>query len=390
VRELVALLLPGGPGFVDAVRRAWDAGDAVLPLDPQAPPAHVERLLDALRPTVLETEVGREPRSGGEPVEDGDAVVIATSGTTGEPKGAVHTHAGVEFAAYSTTLGSRVDPGSRWLACLPLSHVGGFSVVTRALLTGTDLEVHPRFDATAVEAAREAGATHVSLVPTALSRIDPSGWRTILLGGSAIPAERPANTIATYGMTETFGGVVYEGQALGGTFVRITDADGRELRPGEVGTIELRSPALLRAYRDGADPVGADGWYRTGDVGFVDPVEHRLQVQGRADDLIITGGEKVWPVQVEQVLEGAPGVREVAVAGVEDPEWGQRVVAFVVPQDPAEPPSLDRLRDVVKAALPVAAAPKELRLVDSLPRTGLGKIRRSSLPLGDTAHGRSN
>lgn len=390
MRELVALLLPGGPGFVDAVRRAWDAGDAVLPLDPQAPPAHVERLLDALRPTVLETEVGREPLSGGEPVEEGDAVVIATSGTTGEPKGAVHTHAGVEFAAYSTTLGSRVDPGSRWLACLPLSHVGGFSVVTRALLTGTDLEVHPRFDATAVEAAREAGATHVSLVPTALSRIDPSGWRTILLGGSAIPAERPANTIATYGMTETFGGVVYEGQALGGTFVRITDPDGRELRPGEAGTIELRSPALLRAYRDGADPVGADGWYRTGDVGFVDPVEHRLQVQGRADDLIITGGEKVWPVQVEQVLEGAPGVREVAVAGVEDPEWGQRVVAFVVPQDPAEPPSLDRLRDVVKAALPVAAAPKELRLVDSLPRTGLGKIRRSSLPLGDTAHGRSN
>ena len=386
----MALLLPGGPGFVEALRRAWDSGDAVLPLDPAAPPAHTERLLDALRPTAIETEVGREPLAGGEPVEEGDAVVVATSGTTGEPKGAIHTHRSIEHAAFATTLGSRVDPGSRWLACLPLSHVGGFSVVTRALLTGTELEVHPRFHAAAVEAARASGATHVSLVPTALSRMDPSGWTTILLGGSAIPAERPSNTIATYGMTETFGGVVYEGQALGGSLFRITDEDGRELRPGEVGTIELRSPALLRAYRDGTDPVGADGWYRTGDVGFVDPVEHRLQVQGRADDLIVTGGEKVWPVQVEKVLERAPGVREVAVAGVEDPEWGQRVVAFVVPDAAASAPTLAEIRDLVRSALPVAAAPKELRLVDSLPRTGLGKIRRSSLPLGDTAHGRSN
>ena len=390
MRELVALLLPGGPGFVEALHRAWDRGDAVLPLDPTAPREHTQGLIYALRPTAVETEAGRERLEGGEPVEDGDAVVVATSGTTGEPKGAIHTHRGIEHAAFATTLGSRVEPGSRWLACLPLSHVGGLSVLTRALLTDTELEVHPRFDPDAVEAAQRAGATHVSLVPTALSRIDPSGWRTILLGGSAIPAERPSNTIATYGMTETFGGVVYEGQALGGTFVRITDDAGRELRPGEVGTVELRSPALLRAYRDGTDPVGPDGWYRTGDVGFVDPVEHRLQVQGRADDLIITGGEKVWPVQVERVIEDARGVQEVAVAGVDDPEWGQRVVAFVVPDAAAEPPTLTQLRDLVRAALPVAAAPKELRLVDSLPRTGLGKNRRSSLPLGDTAHGRSN
>jgi O-succinylbenzoic acid--CoA ligase len=391
VRDLVALLLPGGPDFVAALQRTWDDGDAVLPLDPTAPPAHTGRLLDALRPTVLVTEGGdRERLEGGEPVEEGDAVVVATSGTTGEPKGAVHTHRGIEHAAFATTLGSRVEPGSRWLACLPLSHVGGLSVVTRALLAGTDLVVHPGFDVDAVAAARAEGATHVSLVPTALARIDPTGWRTILLGGSAIPADRPPNTIATYGMTETFGGVVYDGQALGGTVVRITDGAGRELQLGEVGTIELRSPALLRAYRDGADPVGPDGWYRTGDVGFVDPVEQRLHVQGRGDDLIITGGEKVWPVQVEGVLEGAPGVREVAVAGVADAEWGQRVVAFVVPEVAAEPPTLDQLRELARAALPVAAAPKELRLVDSLPRTGLGKIRRSSLPLGDPAHGRSN
>ena len=387
VRELVALLLPGGPGFVEAVRRAWDDGDAVLPLDPHSPRPHIDRLLDSLRPTLLETAEGRQRLEGGEPVERGDAVVVATSGTTAAPKGAVHTHRSIEHAAFATSLGARVDPGSRWLACLPLSHVGGLSVVTRALVTGTELEVHPGFDPAAVQDARSRGATHVSLVPTALARIDPTGWRTILLGGSAIPADRPANTIATYGMTETFGGVVYDGLALGGTSVRITDDDGRQLDLGEAGTIELRTPALLRGYRDGTDPVGPDGGYRTGDLGLLDPVEQRLHVQGRADDLIITGGEKVWPAHVEQVLRSAEGIAEVAVAGVEDPERGQRVVAFVVPSDAAPAPTLEQLRDIVRATLPVAAAPKELRLVDSLPRTGLGKIRRSTLALGDPAHG---
>src|SRR5690606_35087952 len=214
----------------------------------------------------------------------------------------------------------RVDPAARWLACLPLSHVGGLSVVTRALLTGVGLEVHPGFDAAAVAAARDAGATHTSLVPTALARIDPAGWRTILLGGSAIPVDRPANTIATYGMTETFGGIVYDGLALGGSSFRVTGPDGDEVPTGAPGTVELRSPALLRCYRDGTDPRVAGGWYRTGDLGLVDPVERRLVVLGRADDLIITGGEKVWPATVEAVIGRASGVREVAVLGVPDEE----------------------------------------------------------------------
>lgn len=378
MHELVALMLPGGPDFVDAVRRAWDDGDAVLPLDPAAPRAHLDTLLDALGPSVVVGADGERHRRSGRPVEDGDAVVIATSGTTGTPKGAVHTHAGIEQAAYASSLGARVDPEARWLACLPLSHVGGFSVITRALVTGSGLEVHPGFDATAVEAAGRDGATHVSLVPTALARIDPTPWRTILLGGSAIPADRPTNSIATYGMTETFGGVVYDGLALAGTEVRVTGEDGRQVAPGTSGTVELRCGSLLRCYRDGTDPRLRDGWYRTGDLGLVDPVDRRLVVLGRADDLIITGGEKVWPAVVEEVLATDDRVREVAVVGHPDPEWGQRVVAIVVPRDGVAP-TLEGLRDLVRSRLPVAAAPKELRLVDSLPRTELGKIRRSSL-----------
>jgi O-succinylbenzoic acid--CoA ligase len=192
-------------------------------------------------------------------------------------------------------------------------------------------------------------------------------------------------------MTETMGGVVYDGLALQGVDVRIvtTDAPGgppAELTLGALGTIELRSPTLLRAYRDGTDPVRTDGWYTTGDLGRVDPLTRLLSVHGRADDLIISGGEKVWPEPVEAVLRTDHRVRDVAVVGRPDPEWGQRVVAVVVPEVPDDPPTLDGLRDLVRAQLPRAAAPKELELVDSLPRTGLGKIRRSLLVTRGSEH----
>ena len=392
--------MPGGPGFVDTLRAAWDAGDAVLPLDPTAPARHTAAVIEALRPTAIVESDGERRHLDGDPVEPGDALVVATSGTTGAPKGAIHTHRGVEAAAFATAVAAGVTADARWLACLPLSHVGGLSVVTRALLTGSGLEVIDRADPAAIDDAARRGATHVSLVPTVLTRIDPTPWHTILLGGSAIPGDRPSNTIATYGMTETFGGVVYDGHRLPSVEVRILepdaegpgpDGDGpgplhevttrqgtpRLARPGVVGPIELRTPTLCRAYRNGVAPVDAAGWYATGDLGALDAETGRLVVHGRGDDLIISGGEKVWPTDVEAVLGTDPGVAEVAVVGRPDAEWGQRVVAVVVPSDPSAPPTLDRLRELVRAALPVAAAPKELELIDSLPRTGLGKIRRS-------------
>jgi O-succinylbenzoic acid--CoA ligase len=392
VHELVALLLPGGDRFVAAVQDAWERGDAVLPLDPSSPPAHLGQVLASLAPTKV-VEADGESRSlpGGRPVEPGDALVVATSGTTGVPKGAVHTHRSIEHAAFASATAAGVGADTWWLACLPLSHVGGFSVVTRALLTGARLEVHPFADAAAIDDAARRGATHVSLVPTLLDRIDPTPWRTILLGGSAIPAERPANSIATYGMTETMGGIVYDGLSLNGVEVRIVDPDDAggsavAAPDGTIGPIELRSPSLLRAYRDGTDPVAPDGWYRTGDLGRLEPGTRILGVHGRSDDLIITGGEKVWPEPVESVLTTDHRVREAAVIGRTDHEWGQRVVAVVVPTDPADPPTLQGLRDLVRTQLPRAAAPKELELVDSLPRTGLGKIRRSLLVSSGSEH----
>ena len=136
---------------------------------------------------------------------------------------------------------------------------------------------------------------------------------------------------------------------------------------------------LLRTYRDGTDPKSADGWFATGDLGALDASSGRLQVFGRAGDLIITGGENVWPEPVEAILGLQPGVADVAVVGRADDEWGQRVVAVVVPADPAHPPSLDVLRAAVKEHIGPWAAPRELELVDAIPRTALGKVRRRDL-----------
>ncbi|NLA37263.1 MAG: AMP-binding protein [Actinobacteria bacterium] len=368
--DVVALNLPGGPTFVDAVRRCWDSGAAVLPLSPSAPAAWTATIIDALCPThIVESDGVCRALDGGLPTENGDALIMATSGTTGSPKGVVHTMESIEFAAFASMTYLATGNDVSWLACLPLFHIGGFSVISRALVCETDLVVHPGFDATEVELAALGGVTHVSLVPTALRRIDPTLFDRILLGGSAIPADRPANSVATYGMTESGAGVIYDGLPLNG--VGLTVAND--------GEILLNGPTMLRCYRDGRLPFDEAGWYHTGDIGTVNAQTGLLRVEGRADDLIITGGENVWPHLVEKVIETHPAIRDVAVVGRADPEWGQRVTAVIVPLDGAEVPSLEAVRDLVKAELPAWCAPKSLEVTDHIPRTALGKVQRKLL-----------
>ena len=342
------MVVPAVPGrdFVVALQEAWARGDAVLPLDPRLPARAASQLMAALRVDDL--------------VDDGDAVVVATSGTTGEPKGVVLTHAALEAASKITSARLDVMPSAdRWLAALPLAHIGGLSVVVRALHSGTSLT----FD------VDDAAATLVSLVPTQLLRLDVSRFRHVLLGGAAPPDSPPDNCIVTYGMTETCAGIVYDGRPLPGVSVRAVD-----------GELWVQSPTLLRCYRDGTDPKTGDGWFATGDAGSVSR-DGGVQVVGRIGDVIVTGGEKVWPDAVERVLRRVPGVAEVAVAGRPDPEWGARVVAWVVPASPSGVPSLDALRAAVKEELPAYCAPKQLVLVDALPRTAAGKVRRGALKI---------
>lgn len=352
--RLVAIDRSGGPEFVDDLRRIWDVGDAAFPVD--------QRLnTTAKRDLMVQMRVG-------EAVEMGDALVVATSGSTGRAKGVVLTHGAVAASAEASSRRLEVTSSDHWLACLPLAHVGGLSVITRSLHRGTDLTVLPGFDATAVMAS---GANLVSLVSTALRRIDPTVFRTILLGGSRPPADRPPNSLTTYGMTETGSGVVYDGVPLDGVDVRIDDR----------AEVHLRCPMLLRCYRDGTDPKASDGWYATGDLGEW-LHDGRLHVTGRRSDLIITGGENVWPERVEAALRDHPAVADVMVRGVDDAEWGQAVEAVVVAEHDHQP-TLEDLRTHVKEHHPPFLAPKRLTIVDELPRTALGKPRRHSTP--DTA-----
>ncbi len=352
------------PSSSQALQRVWDAGDAVLPLDQRLSFNARRDLAASFGAAAVVDSTDEHSLLDGEPTEVGDALVVATSGSTGTAKGVVLTHSAVAASAEATSRRLGVTADDHWLACLPLNHVGGLSVVTRALHMGTRLTVHPRFDAAEV---MTSGATLVALVATALARIDPSAFRVIVLGGARPPDDIPANTVTTYGMTETGSGVVYDGVPLDGVEVRSV-----------AGELQLRCAMLLRCYRDGSSPLTTDGWFPTGDLGDVND-SGRVSVFGRADDLIITGGENVWPDAVERALADVPGVADLAIAGAADPEWGEIVVAHVVLASPAALVSLESLRDRVKETLPSFAAPRRIVLHQVLPRTGIGKIQRQRL-----------
>ena len=382
--DLVALDLAGGPDFVTALRRVWDDGDAATPLDQRLGGSAARAVGRALRPTaVIGPDLERRRISGGAPVEPGDALVLATSGSLGPPRGVVLSREAVHASASATSERLGIDPARhRWLACLPLAHIGGLSVVTRALWAGTPLTVLPGFDAAEVEAlGRRGAATHVSLVATALGRLDPAAFACVLLGGAAPPGGLARNVVTTYGLTETGSGVVYDGRPVDGVDIAI--GDGSE-GCGQDGEILVRGPMLLRCYRDGIDPriAGPDragGWLPTGDGGEIGP-DGTLSVRGRLAEVVVTGGEKVWPAAVEAVLATHPSVEQVAVWKRPDAEWGERVVAWVVPRDRDDPPELSALREIVRAELPPWAAPRQLELVSALPRTASGKVRRADLP----------
>ncbi len=370
--RLVATMATG-PALVDLLKRTWEEGDALCPLDARLPAPALRTLVATVRPAVVIDAHGTATKQEGcMPTEPGDALVVATSGTTGCPKGVVLTHDAVAASALAASTRLGVDPTrDHWLACLPLSHIGGLSVVTRALLTDTPLSVHDGFDAAAVEDASRRGATLVSLVATALGRLDASRFRVVLLGGSAPPKVRAANVVTTYGSTETGSGVVYDGVAL----------DGVEIKEVE-GELWVRAPMVARCYRTGNGEsalVDPDGWLHTGDAGSVDAATGRISVIGRMADVVVSGGEKIWPEAVEAVLRRHPKVGDVAVGGRPDKTWGNRVVAFIVPSDTRQSPTLDELRNWVKLELPAYCAPRELVVLAQLPRTPLGKLQRNLL-----------
>lgn len=379
--DLVAVTMPPGIGWFDIVAQTWGAGAAILPIDHRLSAPERATLLERARPTVL-LEPDGVNRVDGEPVEDGVALVVHTSGTGGDPKLVQFDRKAIEAAVEASSLALAATAEDRWLCCLPLSHVGGLMVLLRGVVLGAPVTVLPGFEPGAV--AADERSVFTSIVPTMLSRlldaeVDLTRFRRILVGGAHLShdlreraEETGVNMTETYGLTESCGGVVYDGEPLPGTSMRI-DAEGG---------IELKGPTLMMGYRFDVEATGAafteDGWLRPGDAGEIDRAG-RLRVIGRLDELINTGGERVWPREVEAAIRHHPKVADVAVGGRLDPEWGERVVAWVIPSDPADPPTLDELRDFASVAIARHKAPRELILAEALPRTFSGKIRRQAL-----------
>jgi O-succinylbenzoic acid--CoA ligase len=369
--RLIALDMPASKTFVELVQRVWSNGDAVLPIDQRLPQHGKKLLLDAMGPSeIINASFDSSALPDGRPMQDGEALVIVSSGSTGSPKGIIHTHSSILAGAQASASRLQLNASDHWLVCIPVSHVGGFSVISRAMHTGAALSLHPNFDVTAVRQAAENGATHTSLVATALSRIDTSLFKTILLGGSSAPANLPNNVITTYGMTETGGGVVYNGEPLSNVEIKI-----------EEGEIYLRCPMLTCGYRNEQTLSLKDGWYATGDMGEIN--NGKLSVHGRKTDMIITGGENVWPSAVEASLSSHPMINQVVVRGTPDTNWGQRVVAYVVligSLNTSEESLLSNLREHVKHTLPAFCAPQQLIVLNQIPRTSLGKVDAQALP----------
>lgn len=330
----------------------------------------------------------------GEEIDDDVALVITTSGTTGTPKGAMLTPAAL-IASASATHDRLGGPGS-WLLALPPHHIAGIQVLVRSVLAGTvpaELDVSAGFDpADLPRAVAELGSgrRYTSLVANQLAKALTHPGATaalaeldaVLLGGGPAPApilddaaRAGITVVRTYGSSETAGGCVYDGIPLDGVKVRIDDAD----RAG-VGRIVIGGATLASGYRNPPhpDPFGERGWFHTDDIGCFDD-SGRLAVRGRADEAINTGGLTVLPGPVEAALSRHPAVADCAVFAVPDDRLGQRIAAAVVTAPAADPPTLAELREFLAQSLDAKAAPRELHIIDELPRIGIGKLDRRTL-----------
>jgi o-succinylbenzoate---CoA ligase len=326
---------------------------------------------------------GPAGRPGIDPDPDRLHSIVFTSGSSGTPKGVRLTWGNLEASAAASAVHLRHREDDRWLLPLPLCHVGGLMVMVRSARQGTTVLLEPRFDPDRVARLLTAGeATLGSLVATMLRRIldvRPGGYRgvrALLVGGGGAPLELLQEAaraglpvLSTYGMTETASQIATapldEGMR---PRRRVVPLPGAEVEVRD-GRIHVRGPMVSPGYLGGADRR-RDEWFETGDLGEVD-VDGGFQVLGRADEVIVTGGEKVHPHEVEQVLRGHPGVSEVCVVGVPDPLWGFRVTA--VYEGPAGPGELERH---ARYRLSGFKVPKSWIRVDELPRLGIGKVDR--------------
>lgn len=410
---------------------AWEAGCVAVPLNHRLSAIERDRALGAFGPGLIVDAPDELPRAVapaegaggqglGEPGPGGAgshaAAVLLTSGTSGEPRGVELTHANLEAVNGASVRRLGLGDTDRWLLSLSPGHVGGLAMVHRWILTGSGLEIQPRFDPGEILGlVLEGRVTHLSLVPAMLVGLvealeaEPaqrvrleaaSHLRCLLIGGAACPPVLVDRALSlglplalTYGLTQASSQVATAtppevraggagcGRPLEGAEVRIVDAVDGEGDGGGAGEILVRGPTVAARYLGTDDPMtDPDGWLHTGDGGWIDQ-EGRLHVHGRMDGLIISGGSNVQPEEVESFLRSLRGIRDAVVLGLPDERWGQRVCAALTPEHPDSDP--DGLRESVLAAcrqgLAPAKRPRTILVAKALPLTPNGKIDREAV-----------
>ncbi|MFN2137115.1 MAG: o-succinylbenzoate--CoA ligase [Candidatus Promineifilaceae bacterium] len=434
VGDRIAVLLPNNLHFACLIHAAARMGAVLVPLNRRLSPSELAWQIERARckviiasqetatmlakpaptdpPLLLSEDLAASQPRGPErwPPVDTNRLqsIVFTSGTTGSPKGAKLTLGNHFYSAVASSYRLGVEPMDLWLCCLPLYHVGGMAIMLRSCLYGTAAILHDGFDLQAIRADLiMRPVTLLSLVPTMLHRLLrvqpatqwPETLRHVLLGGAAVPPELLAichkqgiPVSVTYGLTEAasqvatmIGADVWHkpgssGHPLLFTQLKIVNSDGDRLLPRQIGEIIVKGPTVMSGY-DGDEAATNQalraGWLFTGDMGYLDE-DGDLWVVQRGDDIIISGGENIYPAEVEAILASHPQVEEVCVVGLAEPEWGQIVAAALVL---ASDESLDRkaLTAFCRDRLAGYKIPRRVLFLKELPKTASGKIHRRAV-----------
>jgi len=339
---------------------------------------------------------------------DNTMTIFYTSGTTGNPKGVMLTYKNFLYSAMANSLNMGLQQNDLWLACLPLDHIGGFSILTRSVIQGTAILLLDHFEATeTLQLLESKPVTIVSLVPTMLKRLLEAGLdiqntsiRVILLGGAPPPPQlvsealdRDLPVLRSYGMTETCSQVVttplnlvYQNYSSSGiplpfTQIKILNESAIECEPGTIGEICVQGPTIMQGYWNNLEAtemtIDRNGWFWTGDFGYLDEKQN-LYTVSRRENLIVTGGENVYPEEVESVLNSHPSIVESCVFGVEDVEWGHKVIAVIQFYQDSEL-NEEQISKFLTKRLARYKLPKEVISVEQFPHTNSGKLKRTKI-----------
>lgn len=423
----IALVSESTPFIAQMVHAAPLLGCTLFPVDPKLPHSWRNRLLvqagvnvvlcdgldSPLPATVTALAIETLPQEPGSIIERKDIaplevqLIVATSGSSGEPKGVMLSPANLSASVKAANEQLGLRAGDCWLDCLPLFHIGGLSILFRAAAAGASVALHQGFDAATVWAdLKRRSATHVSLVPAMLAKLldeadgkpPPETLRVLLVGGDALSPNLAKHALEagwplwiSYGMSETASQVATRcmvagseaehsdvGKPLDGFEIRLVDEKGGP-SDGDTGRVYIRGKAVMLGYANPGHYPGdgvENGWLESGDLGRLDE-SGKLTIIGRADEVLVTGGENIHPVQVEERLRGCAGVDEVAVIGKPDPVWGEVIVAIYVGNIDEQ-----RLDQWCREHIDGALRPRGFVRSKSLPRLANGKIDRKALRQG--------